>query len=298
MQRTIFLFIMTAATLAACSKDKSTFDATGTFEATEVIVSAGTAGKIVQMQVDEGQSIEANALAAIVDTTQLYLKKMQVQAQIKAVLSREPDIPSQLAALQEQIRVANQEKKRSANLVQAGVAPQKQLDDINNQIAVLEKQLDAQRTILQTNTGAIYAEVDPLTQQVAQLDDQLDQSRVLNPIKGTVLVTYAEQGEYTAPGKALYKVADLRNMQLRAYISGNQLPLIKLGQSVKVMVDNGTDGYTEHKGTLEWISEKAEFTPKSIMTQDERSNLVYAIRIAVPNDGSIKIGMYGEVIFQ
>lgn len=298
MQRTIFLSLMTAATLAACSKDKSTFDATGTFEATEVIVSAGTAGKIVQMQVDEGQSIEANALAAIVDTTQLYLKKMQVQAQIKAVLSREPDIPSQLAALQEQIRVANQEKKRSANLVQAGVAPQKQLDDINNQIAVLEKQLDAQRTILQTNTGAIYAEVDPLTQQVAQLDDQLDQSRVLNPIKGTVLVTYAEQGEYTAPGKALYKVADLRNMQLRAYISGNQLPLIKLGQSVKVMVDNGTDGYTEHKGTLEWISEKAEFTPKSIMTQDERSNLVYAIRIAVPNDGSIKIGMYGEVIFQ
>lgn len=282
----------------SCSGGKSEFDATGTFEATEVIVSSATAGRLVQFTPQEGDVLAPNALVAIVDTTQLFLKKQQLEAQIHAVLSRQPDIPTQLAALQEQIRTANSEKQRAANLVKAGAAPQKQLDDITNQLAVLEKQMNAQQSVLQKTTGSLYAEVEPLSRQIAQVNDQLLQSRVLNPLQGTVLVKYAEPGEYVAPGKALYKIGDMEHMELRAYISGTQLPLVKIGQQVTVKVDAGEDHYTNHTGKVIWISEKAEFTPKSIMTKEERSNLVYAIRIAVPNDGSIKIGMYGEVVFQ
>lgn len=283
---------------AACSDGGNTYDATGTFEAKEVIVSASTAGKLLEFTPSEGQQLKANDLVAIVDTTQLYLKKKQLEAQIRAVLSREPDIPAQLAAIQEQIHVAETEKVRITNLTKAGVAPQKQLDDINNQISVLQKQLEAQQSILQKSAGSVYAEVEPLMQQIDQINDQLTQSKVLNPIDGTVLVSYMEAGEYAAPGKALYKVGDLKHMQLRAYITGEQLPLVKLGQSVKVLIDGADDKQNTLNGKVSWISEKAEFTPKSIMTSDERSNLVYAIKIDVENDGLIKIGMYGEVLFK
>ncbi|HNI55671.1 MAG TPA: HlyD family secretion protein, partial [Chitinophagales bacterium] len=216
MQRIIIIAGLSML-LGACSNGDKIYDATGTFEATEVIVSAGTAGKLLALNVEEGQSLEANAVAAIVDTTQLHLKKAQLNAQIQAVMSREPNIPTQIATIQEQIRVAAGEKQRMEILVKAGAAPSKQLDDIVNQIAVLEKQLDAQRTSLMTTAGSIYAEVNPLTLQIAQIDDQLVQSRMLNPIKGTVLTKYAETGEYTAPGKPVYKIADLTEMQLRAY---------------------------------------------------------------------------------
>ncbi|HNA58788.1 MAG TPA: HlyD family efflux transporter periplasmic adaptor subunit [Chitinophagales bacterium] len=296
MQRIIIIAGLSML-LGACSNGDKIYDATGTFEATEVIVSAGTAGKLLALNVEEGQSLEANAVAAIVDTTQLHLKKAQLNAQIQAVMSREPNIPTQIATIQEQIRVAAGEKQRMEILVKAGAAPSKQLDDIVNQIAVLEKQLDAQRTSLMTTAGSIYAEVNPLTLQIAQIDDQLVQSRMLNPIKGTVLTKYAETGEYTAPGKPVYKIADLTEMQLRAYVTGDQLPGIKIGQQVKVLVDSADGQYSEHAGTVSWISDKAEFTPKSIMTKDERANLVYAIKITVPNTGNIKIGMYGEVVF-
>lgn len=283
---------------ASCSDGGNTYDATGTFEAKEVIVSASTAGKLLEFTPSEGHQLKANDLVAIVDTTQLYLKKKQLEAQIRAVLSREPDIPAQLAAIQEQIHVAETEKVRITNLTKAGVAPQKQLDDINNQISVLQKQLEAQQSILQKSAGSVYAEVEPLMQQIDQINDQLTQSKVLNPIDGTVLVSYMEAGEYAAPGKALYKVGDLKHMQLRAYITGEQLPLVKLGQSVKVLIDGADDKQNTLNGKVSWISEKAEFTPKSIMTSDERSNLVYAIKIDVENDGLIKIGMYGEVLFK
>lgn len=282
----------------SCQGGKTEFDATGTFEATEVIVSSATAGRLVQFTLREGDTLALNGVVATVDTTQLHLKKQQLEAQVRAVLSRQPDIPAQLAALQEQIRTAQSEQQRAANLVKAGVAPEKQLDDITNQLAVLEKQMNAQQSVLQQTTGSLYAEVEPLTRQIAQVDDQLMQSRVLNPLAGTVLVKYAEAGEYVAPGKALYKIGDLAHMELRAYITGEQLPMVRLGQQVTVKVDAGGDRYTDHTGKVVWIAEKAEFTPKSIMTREERSNLVYAVRIAVPNDGSLKIGMYGEVVFQ
>lgn len=284
--------------VAACANGEKTYDATGTFEAKEVIVSATTAGKLLSFSAVEGEMLKANQEVALVDTTQLYLRKKQLEAQIRAVLSREPDIPSQLAAIQEQIHIANTEKVRATNLFNAGVAPKKQLDDINNQIAVLEKQLEAQRTVLQKNSGSVYAEVDPLMQQIAQINDQLAQSHVLNPIEGTVLVTYVENGEYAAPGKSLYKVGDLKHMQLRAYITGEQLPLVKLGQEVDVLIDADEGDQRKIAGKVSWIAEKAEFTPKSIMTQDERSNLVYAVKIDVENDGAIKLGMYGEVLFK
>ncbi len=293
----IWFIISAAVVLGSCSNEENTFDATGTFEAKEIIVSTGVAGKIIALNTDEGEQLDANKIVGMIDTTQLYLKKQQLQAQIKAVLSKQPDINTQIASLQEQIKTANSEKIRIDNLLNAGVATQKQADDIRSQITVLQKQLDAQQSALQITSQSIYQEVAPLTIQIAQIDDQLLQSAIVNPVKGTVLTLYAEQGEYTAPGKAIYKVADLSEMTLRAYISGTQLSNVKLGQKVKVKIDNGEKTYTELEGTIYWISDKAEFTPKTIQTKEERANLVYAIKIRVPNDGSIKIGMYGEIVF-
>ena len=295
MKKTLIILSATIM-LASCTSEENAFDATGTFEAKEIIVSTGVGGKIIQLKAEEGDSLTANAIVGTIDTTQLYLRKLQLQAQIKAVLSKQPDINSQIAALQEQIKTANTEKMRIDNLVAAGVGTQKQADDIRSQIAVLQKQLDAQQTALQITSQSIYQEVAPLTMQIAQVDDQLVQSAILNPVKGTVLTLYAEQGEFTTPGKAIYKIADLSTMTLRAYITGSQLAQIKLGQQVTVKIDNGEKNYSELPGTIYWISEKAEFTPKTIQTKEERANLVYAIKVKVPNNGQIKIGMYGELI--
>lgn len=295
MKKTLIILSATIL-LASCAGEENAFDATGTFEAKEIIVSTGVGGKIIQLKAEEGDSLSANAIVGTIDTTQLYLKKLQLQAQIKAVLSKQPDINSQIAGLQEQIKTANTEKIRIDNLVAAGVGTQKQADDIRSQITVLQKQLDAQQTALQITSQSIYQEVAPLTLQIAQVDDQLVQSAILNPVKGTVLTLYAEQGEFTTPGKAIYKIADLSTMTLRAYISGAQLAQIKIGQQVTVKIDNGEKNYTELPGTIYWISEKAEFTPKTIQTKEERANLVYAIKVKVPNNGQIKIGMYGELI--
>lgn len=290
------LFICSIATIiTSCKPGDDAAYATGTFESKEIIVSTGVGGQILKLDVEEGMILDANTMVGYVDTAQLYLKKLQLRAQINAVLSRQPDIKSQLAAIQEQIKTANTEKARATNLLNAGVATQKQLDDINAQILVLQKQLDAQQKGLEITSSSIYNEVNPLTYQIAQIDDQLNQAMITNPVKGTVLTKYAEQGEFTAPGKAIYKIADLQTMTLRAYISGTQLGGLQLGQKVNINVDSETDAMKTVEGTVYWISDKAEFTPKTIQTKDERANLVYAIKIRVVNDGSIKIGMYGEV---
>ncbi len=296
--KTVFVISFIAFTFLSCSNSEENFFATGTFEAKEIIVSTGVAGKIMLLDVEEGNMLEANKVVGFIDTTQLYLKKLQLRAQINAVLSKQPDINSQLAALQEQIKTANTEKVRIENLLLAGIATQKQSDDINAQIKVLQKQLDAQQKALEITSGSIYNEVNPLTYQIAQIDDQLINSRIINPVEGTVLSKYAEQGEFTAPGKAIYKLADVRSMTLRAYISGTQLSSIKLGQTVKINVDGGDENMHTIDGTVYWISAKAEFTPKTIQTKEERANLVYAIKIRAENDGSLKIGMYGEVNLQ
>lgn len=293
----IILFLALSFILS-CSGDQHNFDASGTFETTEILVSSETQGKILQLDIEEGVSLEANQQIGLVDTFQLHLKKLQLIASKRAVNTRRPEVQKQIAILNQQIATQNNEKNRMENLVRANAASQKQLDDINAYISLLEKQLEAQKSTLKSTSNSISAEMGTIDIQIEQLNDQLNKSRIINPIKGTVLVKYTEANEITMPGKALYKIADLDKMILRAYITASQLSNIRIGQNVKVFIDKDKDSYKEYNGKIEWISSKSEFTPKTIQTKDERANLVYAIKIAVPNDGFIKIGMYGEVKFK
>lgn len=283
--------------LIGCGNGNGKYDATGTFESEEVIVSSEAMGKLVQFDVEEGAQLKRNQVVGLIDTLQLYLKKKQLEASVKAVLSKQPDVATQLAALQEQIKTAETEKKRVENLVKANAATTKQLDDINGQLDVLNKQYSATKSSLTITKQGLQSETYPLQIQIDQINDQLGKSRITNPVDGVVLTRYAKQNEVTANGKALYKIADLSVMTLRAYINGNQLGQIKLGQKVKVFVDKGEGEQKEMSGEIYWVASKAEFTPKTIQTKDERANLVYAIKVKVRNDGYLKIGMYGEVKF-
>ena len=283
--------------LLSCSNGNGDFDATGTFESEEVIVSAEATGKLIFFNIEEGMNLKKDQIAAVVDTTQLYLKKKQLESTIKSVLVTQPDIPTQLASIKEQIITAEREKNRIDNLVKTNAATSKQLDDINSQLEVLNKQYDAARSSLTITKQGIISQTLPLKTQVEQIQDQINKSIIKNPVDGTVLTRYAMQNEVTSNGKALYKIADLSTMTLRAYVNGEQLSQIKLGQKIKVFVDNGEGNQKELSGEIYWISSKAEFTPKTIQTKDERANLVYAIKVKVINDGYLKIGMYGEVKF-
>nr|WP_129733088.1 HlyD family efflux transporter periplasmic adaptor subunit [Parabacteroides goldsteinii] len=283
--------------LAACNRGDNNFDATGTFEATEILVSSEANGKIMELNIEEGDRLDAGAMLGYVDSTQLYLKKMQLAAGLRSVDVRKPDIRKQIAALEQQIATARTEQQRMENLVKAKAGNQKQVDDIVNNIKYLQKQLDAQYSTLNKTTGGADAEAESILYQIMQLDDQLQKSRVINPRVGTVLVKYAEPGEVTAAGKPLYKIADTDLLYLRAYITADQLSTLKLGQAVRVFADYGESDRREYPGTITWISDKSEFTPKGIQTKDERANLVYAIKIAVKNDGLLKIGQYGETVF-
>ncbi|CAN5544410.1 HlyD family efflux transporter periplasmic adaptor subunit [soil metagenome] len=303
MKRTIVYFTnicllgLAALTLVSCGNGKVTYDASGTFEATETIVSAEASGRLEEFSVTEGQTLAAGAIVGSIDSVQLALKKKQLEAQIAAVLSRRPQIAAQVAALQEQLAGAQREQARLAKLVQADAATPKQYDDATTLVMVFKKQIDALYATLNTSTQSISEESMPLRVQIEQLNDQLARCKLVNPVDGTVLTTYAEQYELTTVGKALYKIADLSTIYLRAYVSGGQFSQIALGQRVNVIVDNGADATRTLQGTIAWISDKAEFTPKTIQTKDERANLVYAIKIKVKNDGKLKIGMYGEVKF-
>ncbi|HSP87870.1 MAG TPA: HlyD family efflux transporter periplasmic adaptor subunit [Ignavibacteriaceae bacterium] len=283
--------------LFSCSNGDGDFDATGTFESEEIIVSSEAAGKLLLFQVDEGINLKQNQIVGLVDTTQLYLKKKQLQSNIKSVLSKQPDVETQLASIQKQIETAETEQKRIVNLVNSNAATTKQLDDINSQVEVLRKQYNATKSSLTITKEGLQSETLPLIAQVEQIQDQINKSIIKNPVEGIVLTRYAKQDEITTNGKALYKIADLSEMTLRAYVNGDQLGQIKLGQKVKVFVDIGEDDQKEFSGEIYWVSSKAEFTPKTIQTKDERANLVYAIKIKVKNDGYLKIGMYGEVKF-
>lgn len=284
--------------LAACNRGDGDFDATGTFEATEILVSSEANGKIMELNIEEGDRLDAGALVGYVDSTQLYLKKMQFSAGLRSVDIRKPDIRKQIAALEQQIATARTEQQRMENLVKAKAGNQKQVDDIVNNIKYLQKQLDAQYSTLNKTTGGADAEAEGFLYQIMQLDDQLQKSRIVNPQAGTVLVKYAEPGEVTAAGKPLYKIADTDLLYLRAYITSDQLSTLKQGQTVRVFADYGENDRREYPGTITWISDKSEFTPKGIQTKDERANLVYAIKIAVKNDGYLKIGQYGETVFE
>lgn len=296
--KTIALVAGIATMLTACSDNKVSFDASGSFEAEETIISSEATGTIKRLEIDEGQTLEAGQNIGYIDSLQLYLKKKQLEAQVIAILGKKPNISVQLSALQTQLKTAEKEKTRVANLVKGDAATPKQLDDINAQIEVLKKQIEAQQSSLSISSEGIGKDVVPLQVQIEQLNDQLAKCNIINPTNGTVLAKYAEANEMTATGKPLYKIADLSNIILRAYITGNQLTQVKLNQKVKVLTDDGKGGYKETEGTIIWINSKAEFTPKTIQTKDERANMVYAIKVKVKNDGAYKVGMYGEIKFQ
>lgn len=281
--------------LFSCSSNENGTDATGVFEATEIIVSAESSGKLLSFSIQEGDELKKNQPLGQIDSTQLYLNKLQVEANQMALLSSRPDVQSQLDAIEREIDKAEFEKKRIEKLLEGDVATQKQLDDINAQLAVLRANLKAKKTSLNISTQAIDAQSEAMEAQIDLINDQLERSRILSPIEGTVLVKYAEEGELTGMGKPLFKVADLDRMILRAYVTADQLTQIQTGQLVKVLAEFGKDENREYEGKISWISSKSEFTPKTIQTQDERANLVYAVKIAVPNDGFLKIGMYGGI---
>lgn len=283
------------AILVLSCKGTGDNDASGTFEATEVVVSSEVNGRLLQFDVTEGQLLKAGETVGLADTVQLWLKKLQLRASGKAVNSRRMDIAKQVAATRQQIATQEKERQRFENLLKDNAANRKQLDDINAQIALLQKQLAAQLSTLESGNAGVTEESSAIDIQVAQLDDQLRKSYLSSPIDGTVLAKYTEMGELAVPGKALFKVADVENMFLRAYITSGQLEGVKVGQEVQVFADYGGDKRKEYPGRITWISDKSEFTPKNIQTKDERANLVYAVKVAVKNDGFLKIGMYGEL---
>lgn len=298
MRQLIIFTLGTFMFLLSCNRNKFEHDASGTFEATEVIVSSEANGKLESFQLTEGDQLAKGQYVGYVDSIQLYLKKRQLLATNKAIQVKRPDISVQVSSIKEQIAKAEFEKRRIQRLLADNAATQKQLDDANSQIEVLKKSLNAQENSLSTSVNSLNEESNTNTVQVSQIEDQLKKCKIINPIQGTVLNKFVEEKEVVTQGKALYKIADTQNLFLRAYIVSEQLEKIKIGQKVKVFINISEDKQKSYQGTITWISDKAEFTPKTIQTQDERQNLVYAVKIAVTNtDGLIKIGMYGDVDF-
>lgn len=282
---------------ASCSPSDTAASASGTFESAEIIVSSESSGPILSFSREEGDLLAAGSEVAKIDSIQLELRRKQLEAQMRSAESRKPDLALQLAAIEQQVDTARSEKARVEKLLQADAASAKQLDDVNAQIATLERQLAAQRESLASSRDSIGGEEAALGYQIEQLDDQIRRSSVKSPIDGTLLVKYAEAGELAAPGKALFRVADMNRLYLRSYVSAAELTKVKLGSKAAVTADFGAEGSRTYEGTVTWISDKAEFTPKNIQTRDERSNLVYAVKVAVKNDGYLKLGMYGAVRF-
>jgi HlyD family secretion protein len=296
---------------SSCKDNSNDYDASGTFEATETIVSAEANGIIEAFNINEGQALDSGIIIGYIDTTQLYLQKKQLEAQVKAMGYKLPDISAQTAQFKQQAAVTQSnlnyllnEKKRIENLLKADAATPKQLDDINAKIATANEQIkaiykqgEAQTSALMTQRSGISGDVQPLYFRIEQLNDQLEKSKITNPVRGIVLTKFAEANEMATIGKPLYSIANLSTIVLRAYMTGDQFSVVRLGQKVKVMVADTAGKSKSYEGVIEWISNKAEFTPKTIQTKDERANLVYAIKIRVKNDGALKIGMYGEVVF-
>ena len=290
----IFIYCALPLLTAACGRSGD-FDATGTFEATEVVVSAEAAGRILRFDAEEGDVLEAGRQVGAIDTVQLYLQKLQLERQRASVVSNRPDIAKQAASLREQIAKQQTERRRVENLLRDGAATTKQLDDIDAQIKVLNGQLEAQLSTLRNNAASIDENSSSIDLQIARIEDQLAKCRIASPVAGTVLAKYSEAGELASVGRPLMKVADLDRIYLRAYFTSDQLAGLKLGQEVTVTADFGGDSRIDYPGRIVWIASECEFTPKTIQTRDSRANLVYAAKIAVENDGRLKIGLYGEV---
>ena len=292
------IMICTAALtllVSSCGSSDKEFDATGIFEATEVTVSAEATGRLMAFDVTEGSRVNADRQVGLIDTVQLQLKAEQVGATRESFANQRPNVQAQVAATRQQLVKAQLERTRTAALLKDGAATRKQMDDADNAVRVLKSQLEAQVSMLNNSTRSLNSQMSGADIQRYQVLDQLKKCHITSPITGMVLEKYAEQGEFAVIGKPLFKVADVDQMYLRAYITSAQLAKVKVGQRVKVFSDYGTDTRKSYDGTVIWISSRAEFTPKTILTDDERADLVYAVKIAVKNDGYIKIGMYGEV---
>ena len=294
MMRRIWICAAVSLTVTACGRGGD-FVATGTFEATEVVVSAEAAGRILRFDAEEGDVLGAGRQVGAIDTVQLYLQKLQLERQRASVRSGRPDISKQASSLREQIAKQQTERRRVESLLRDGAATAKQLDDIDAQLRVLNGQLDALLSTLENNALSIDENSSAIELQIAQIEDRLAKCRIASPIGGTVLAKYAEAGELASVGKPLMKVADLEHMHLRAYFTSDQLAGLELGQRVTVTADFGGEQQVDYPGRIVWIASESEFTPKTIQTRDSRANLVYAVKIAVENDGKLKIGLYGEV---
>ena len=286
-----------ALMLNACGNKEKEYDATGVFEATETVVCAEQNGSLMVFDVEEGDRLEQGREVALIDTVQLWLKMQQAEATKKVYRSQKPDMEKQLAAIREQLAKARQEQQRYRELVADGAAPRKMLDDADSQVEVLQRQMEALRSSLSVSTDALDRQMEAADVQREQILDQLQKCHVRTPASGTVIEKYVERGEFVATGKPLFKMADTAHMYLRAYVTSAQLQHIRIGQKAKVFADYGQGQKREYAGTVTWISSRSEFTPKTILTDDERADLVYALKVAVKNDGYIKMGMYGEVKF-
>ena len=323
--KSTILIVVATLLLTSCGNSEKGYDASGSFEAIERTISAEATGKIKSLEIEEGQLLKAGEVIGNIDVSNLTIQSEQVQSSIQAINKKTNSAASQIVVLQSQLitqesnastlqqQLTNLEKevKRFQNLVKANAVPQKQLDDLVGQNLVLQKQLaatetqsgvikaqiDAARTNVNNQNRAILSEIEPNKKRLEFIEKQIKDGVIVNEYNGTVTTKIAYDGEFTSIGRPLYRIADLSNINLRVYVSGNQLPQIKLNQEVTVRTDDGNDGFTETKGIIFWISSKAEFTPKTIQTKDERANLVYAIKVKVQNDGTYKMGMYGDIKF-
>ena len=286
-----------ALVLNACGRKERQYDATGVFEATETTVYAEQTGALLTFNVEEGDTVGRNREVGLIDTTQLWLKMKQAEAMKSVYQSQKPEQEKQIAVTRQQLAKAKQDQQRYKELVADGAAPAKMLDDANSQVEVLQRQLDAQLSSLRVNTNALDKQMDATDVQAEQLRDQIRKCHILVPAKGTVIEKYVERGEFVSAGKPLFKMADTENMFIRAYVTSAQLKNIKTGQKATVFADYGNGEKKEYEGRVTWISSRSEFTPKTILTDDERADLVYAVKVAIKGDGYVKMGMYGEVLF-
>ena len=291
--KAIILLLLVGVIFTACSGGNDLSDAYGNFEATEITISAEATGKLIQFNIEEGQTIKQGDVIGVIDTTQLFLKKEQLESSKKAISTKFGSVVAQINVLKEQKQNAEKDQKRVETMFNSKAATQKQLDDINGNIAVINKQINQ----IETQNPGIINELKSIEAQIDQIQDLMKKSVIVNPIDGTVLNKYAEQYEMAVAGKPLYKIADISSMYLKAYVSGDQLSKINIGKKVRVFIDNSKKELQSFEGIISWISSQSEFTPKIIQTKDERVNMVYAIKVKVKNDGKLKIGMPGEVKF-
>ncbi|MFH0735542.1 MAG: HlyD family efflux transporter periplasmic adaptor subunit [bacterium] len=294
----IFIITIPFFILNGCNTDTSKNDANGNFESTEIMVSAEASGKIIGLKLEEGQNLNSNQIVGKIDTTELYLQKKQIEATISALDKKLPDPTANIEILKSELENAQKEKLRSENLFKANSITQQQYDNVLTQVDVLERKIKAENYNAAISSKSILSEKEPLLRQIDQINEKISKCNIINPIQGCVIGKYHEQGEMIVAGNPIYKIADLRTLNLRAYVTENQIHQIKIGQNVKIFVDKSDGNYKEYRGILTWISDQSEFTPKMIQTKEERVNFVYAIKIKVENDGGIKIGMPAEVKFE